>query len=203
MIRSACVGLAFAALMLAPQAEAQELRVGGGIGLPMQPSAFTDYWGLGFHGGAELGGAVGKKKTTSIGVAAYHHRFPLDSDAYVEGLRARGVLGNESYSLEGGTFILTEVFAVMHNELGSGSVRPYLVSGLGLGFVDASKLVLTIGDVTREVSVTGETDFMATLGLGVRAPVGPISVFAQARIALVFTEGDDTMLAPITAGVVF
>ena len=44
----------------APPAHAQSLRVGGGVAAPLEPSAFTVLYSLGFDGDLELMDTLGK-----------------------------------------------------------------------------------------------------------------------------------------------
>ena len=184
-------------------AQAQEGRIGGGIALPIEPSGFTDLYNLGFHGGVELGGRVGKTKKTSIGGAIYHHRFPLDTEGVLNKWYGLGVPKGTPYDIDGGTYVLTEVFVAMRTQVGDGSVQPFFLGGIGLGFSDVTQLKLRLGDTSRTTDTSGETDPMVTLGFGVDVPLGGIKLFGQARVSMVFTEGDNTLLLPITAGVAF
>lgn len=198
----------FAASVTSP-APAQEGRIGGGVAFPMQPSEFTDLYDVGFHGGVELGGRLGKQKKselrrTFIGGAVYHHRFPLDTQGVVDRWRAAGMPPDTEYSIDGGTYVLTEVFVSLRHDLGTGPVRPFLLAGAGMGFSDITRLEVTLDGKSDSVETSGENDPMLTLGLGADIPVGgSLRVFAQARVSLVTTKGDNTLLAPITAGIAF
>ncbi|MBK7580683.1 MAG: hypothetical protein IPI67_10805 [Myxococcales bacterium] len=184
-------------------AHAQEGRIGGGIALPVEPSGFTDLYNIGFHGGVELGGRVGKSKKTTIGGAVYHHRFPLDTEGVLNKWYGLGVPKGTPYSIDGGTYVLTEIFVAMRAQVADGGVQPFFLGGVGLGVSDITQLQLRLGDTSRNTNTSAETDPMVTLGFGVDVPVGAIKLFGQARVSMVFTEGDNTLLLPITAGVAF
>ena len=166
----------------------------------MEPDEFTDQNPLGFHGGFELGDALGKKRRAHLAFGLYHHRFPVDVDAIRE---AAGIPAALDLSIDGGTFVLTEVFAFFRYDFTESSVRPYVLGGLGAAHFDITDVTVKVGDETTRGTVDSEIDVGLSGGLGVTVPTGPVDLFAQARFTMVLNEGDNIVMAPITIGVGF
>lgn len=186
--------LGLASCSVSGAALGQHLRLGAGATLPLEPESFTDLYDFGLHGGAELTGAVNRTKTAHLGLAAYHHRFPLDEDeAFAEA-------GGAPLEASGGTYVITEVYGVGHFELNTAATRPFLVVGLGIAHVYATDLSVTVGGQKRTTSFDSEAEVFYTLGIGVKHRVGDVALFGQVRLASVQTE-DATMFVPLTIGV--
>ena len=187
----------------APPAHAQSLRVGGGVAAPLEPSAFTDLYSLGFHGGLELMDTVGKSKRTALGFAVYHHRFAIDTEGVRDQWRAQGVPNDVPYEIHGGTFVATEAYFYARYAFARSGASPFLLGGAGAGITDATKLTVRLGDTTKETDAKANVDPMMTIGLGIDIPLGPVKLFGQARVSLILTDGDNTIMTPITVGVGF
>ena len=192
-ISGAALGLAVS--LASSHAFGQEVRFGAGATLPLEPEAFTDLYDFGFHGGAELTATVNKPKTTHLGLALYHHRFPLDED------EAFADAGGADLEASGGTWAITEVLGVGRFDMSAGNTRPYIVVGLGFAHQTATDLSVTVAGQKRTTEFDGETDTMVTLGLGVTHSLGDVSLFGQIRLANVMSDDESTVFVPLTLGV--
>lgn len=197
--RAAALAAALAMLAASVPGLAQEVRVGGGAALPLEPSGFTDLYDFGLHFGAELTAPVNKRKTTHLGLAAYHHRFLLDESGALDAANAP----SSGIELSGGTFYVTEVMGWLRADLASGGTRPFLVLGAGVAHHGTTDLETTVAGQTRVASFDTEIDTMLSGGLGVSHDLGAVALFGQVRIAYVFTDDDSTAYVPLTVGAAF
>jgi hypothetical protein len=199
LARAAAAAIALGACFWSRPAPAQELRVGAGMTLPIGPSDFTDLYDFGFHGGVEFTGSVNKKKTTHLGLAAYHHRFPLDEEGALDAANAPpGAL-----DISGGTLAVTEVFLLARFELGDADTRPYLLLGFGGAHQDITTLETRSSAGTRKSAFDSELSPMLTGGFGVSHRFGRLAAFGQLRLVSLFDEDSDTVMLPVTVGVAF
>ncbi len=200
-VAAAAIGCAvFAAT---PPAEAQELRLGGGLSVPVGPDTFTDLYNLGWHGGLEFGDSFGRLRRGHAALMVTHHRFAVDSEKYFTGLPPGAV------EIDGGTYAHTEMLLQFRYDLMTKEVRPYLLGGVGAAHIDITDVTLTAvqgsfnGDKTRSASFESEMHGAFTLGVGAQYAVSPaFGLFGQVRIAVATTD-EMTVLLPVTLGVKF
>jgi len=116
------------------------IYVGGGGALPLDPTEFTDFWGLGYNAGAAIGYSFGSGLELIGGVD--YSNFLLDVDDLLDDLGALGM----DIDISGGDISMLSLSAGLKFNIGTGgSFSPYLI---GMG-----------GMYTRSISdVTVSTD---------------------------------------------
>ena len=192
--------LAFVATSAAQQQMKPVIYVGGGIGMPMGPTVFKDYWKMGIG----FGGGVGLQFNPQMEVIAkfYYNSFGFDWDKIIGG--ATGVSG------DGLDFQAIEFGGDVKYTFGSGGasapLKPFFIVGVGFAqakFTDGS---VTGGTVTVPISTGGysETKIAFSGGAGFDYMFSPkMGFWLEGRFAMIATSGESTTYLPIRAGLKF
>lgn len=191
------IALVLAVLLLfAISASAQNqikpvVYAGGGLGLPLSPSEFSDGWKMGIG----FGGGVGAQFTPNIEVVGkfFYNTFGLDVPE-VEGV-----------TVDGGDLQFIEFGADVKYLFTTGPdspFGPFLLFGLGMTNVKITDLTVSGGDITIGLQGVSETKFALALGGGFDYMFSPkAGLWVEGRYAMVLTEGDSFGYMPIRAGV--
>ncbi|MBN2227013.1 MAG: outer membrane beta-barrel protein [candidate division Zixibacteria bacterium] len=200
----------FCALIVTAQAQTEKpkpiLFFGGGMGLPMGPDLFKDFW----KSGIGIGGGVGFEVNPNIELQAaiYYNNFPTDEDAFLDYIA--DMIGEDptGLSLDGGSTRIIEAMANAKYKLGgsnsSSSVKPYVLGGAGFANLSFSDVTASYEGETETVTFESTTKLALNIGAGADFMVGPkIGIFVEGKYSMVFTEGDATNYVPIRAGMTF
>lgn len=170
------VALALAAPVASTTLEAQsKLSFGAGGGLTLPLGDFNDVAKLGWHGLAVVGYAPSGSPIGFRGDFMYAQNSVDGADGKT---KLAGGLVNVTYAFQS-----------------KGSVKPYLIGGLGL--------------FNAKVEVSGfgsdsETKLAAGGGIGLKFRAGSdASIFAESRFINVFTSDNSTNFVPLTIGIQF
>ena len=190
-----------------------QIELYAGLGLPLAPDAFKDYYktGISLHGQYVL--FPTPKLGISFGVG--YEIFTVDNDAIKNDFL--GSFTNFDISVEGNANV-TEI---------SVGIRPYLSSPesnvqfflFGMGTYNFLKTDIKIKYSGMEYdyisgtyyTVEGEEDFKndddkfgASIGAGIETPMGEsMNLIFQGLYRFIFTEDETTSFLGITAGVIF
>jgi len=158
--------------------------VGGGLSMPVSPSAFDDLYKMGFHGSGGVGFTVSPMFQV-IGRVEYH-TWGLDKEKY-------GIS-----DVEGGSFKVIAFGADGKFAFGvpGAPIKPFVLGGVGMANISVSDFEYE-GETIA--TIPSETDFYVAFGGGVEFK----NFFAQFRYVHIMTEGDATGTVPITVGVKF
>jgi opacity protein-like surface antigen len=176
------------------------IYVGGGLGMPLSPTLFSDYWKMGFG----FGGGLGLQFNPQVEIIGRFHynTFPLDDDKL---LSDAGVSGS-SVTIDGLDFQSLE-FGVdlkyIFKMAAESKFKPYMVTNVGFANVKFTDVTITGdgGSITLPASSISETDFTFAPGLGFDYMFAPkVGMWIDVRYALVLTEGETTSYLPIKAG---
>jgi len=169
------------------------LYAGGGLGMPLSPSGFSDGWKMGFG----FGGGVGAQITPYIEVVGkfFYNTFPLDIPD-VEGI-----------TTDGGDFQFIEFGADAKYLFDMGpesKIAPFLLAGFGATNVKITDFTVS-GDgetITIPFGDYSETKIALAVGGGFDYMFSPkAGLWVEGRYAIVLTEGDSFGYLPIRAGV--
>lgn len=204
---------------------------GGGISLPMKPSAIDAYapFEIGFNdmysSGVNFGGGVGLQinpKFEVIGRVSYNS-FSFDDEGFSQSVidefeRLLGVSGlfDCTADVEGGKLELLEFMADVKFSIPVGGeaavFKPFLLGGVGMTSFEraASEVEMTVSlppliDTTFTESDDGqsETKFAFNIGAGFDWMVSPtVGIFADVRYAQVAVTGDPTGHLPVRGGLI-
>jgi hypothetical protein len=183
----------------AKPAKTMEFGVDAGVAVPLSPSGFTDDNGIGFGGGAF--GRYIINKTTSVGLAVAYNTFSGKSVTMYGAAVDAPSFGN------------FDILAQGKIKLGTGSATPYVLGGVGLAFSSFGDTTVTIPGydygygisspaITETVSGGSTTNLELQPGFGVEFGT-KTKFFAEAKLSIILSSGDTTMLLPINVGVQF
>lgn len=183
-------------------AQAQENKIipiiygGGGLGIPMAPSTFSDYW----KSGPTFSGGLGLQFSPKAEVIARfnYNTFPLDTDKLLEGFT--GV------TVDGLDFQTYEFLADLKYIFNGGTETTtffYLIGGIGFAGYKFTDVTVSGGgsSLTLPASEFSDSSFLLSSGLGLDIMVSPtIGFWVEPRITVVTTEGESTGYLPLRAG---
>jgi hypothetical protein len=160
-----------------------EFGMDAGIALPLGPTHFTDNYSVGNGGGIVGRYKVGKR--TSIGLAASFYSYGAQIH---RGAKAPA-------------FTSIEILAQSKMKFGKGSVKPYLLAGLGMDLGVVGEQTGTYGYTPTGKAVTN-SDFMLQPGFGVEFGQST-KFFAEVKWSVVMCKDDNTTYLPINIGLQF
>jgi len=160
-----------------------ELGVEAGIALPLGPAHFTDNYGAGYGGG--IYGRYKVCKKTSIGLAASFYSYGTKTN-----------MGAEAPA-----FTSIEILMQSKMKFGKGSVKPYLLAGLGMDLGVVGTQSNAYG-YTKTGEATTNSDFMLQPGFGVEFGHST-KFFAEVKLSVVMCTHDTTTYMPINIGLQF
>ncbi|UCE24145.1 MAG: outer membrane beta-barrel protein [Candidatus Zixiibacteriota bacterium] len=169
------------------------IYAGGGIGLPLSPSAFSDGWKMGIG----FGGGVGLQVTPYVEVIGkfFFNTFPLDLPE-VPGITTDG---GDLRFMEFGADV-KYIFTVGPDS----PVGPFLLAGAGMANVKVTDFTVSGDGETNTIPFGdySETKFALAFGGGFDYMFSPkAGMWVEGRYALVLTEGDSFGYFPIRVGV--
>lgn len=177
------------------------IYVGGGIGMPMTPTIFSDYWkmGVGFDGGV---GFQFSPKAELVARISYNS-FPLDADKLMEEAGVTGV------TIDGLDFQSIEMGADIKILMGAeeAKAKPYVIAGGGFSTIKFTDATVTGDDgssVSLPAGAISETDLFFGGGVGMDYMISPtMGIWFDGRVSVVLTEGESTIYLPIRGGLKF
>jgi opacity protein-like surface antigen len=186
-LATALVGLAVAATPLAAQTSRPTFGIAGGLALPT--------------------GDLGNRHKSGYDIGAFVGFHPATSPV---GFRVEGAFNQ--FDVKNVSNAHTNIFDVTGNIVvgttaAPGSVRPYLIGGLGVYNVKVEASA-TAGGTTFSES-RSSTKFGVNGGAGLDLPLTGIAVFVEARLHYVFSDngtnglGYNAGFVPITVGLRF
>ena len=185
--------LAFSAGVCAKDQVKPVVYAGGGICLPLGPTAFKDFW----KAGGSFGGGIGIQINPKIEIIgrAYYSQHSID-----DGKLPTGV------TIEGGKIKLVAFgvdgkYSFSKNEEGIGFI-PYIITGIGMTNIKIEKATVTAGSYVIPFSEESETKLGVNVGAGLDYMFTPkAGLWLEGRLAMVSTSGDSFVWLPIRAGV--
>lgn len=190
--------LLFAASTSAQDQIKPAIYVGGGLGMPMGPDGFKDYWGMGMG----FGGGVGLGFTPYLEVIGkfYFNQFPFDGDKLLSDAGVTGVTidGFDFRALEFGADV-----KYIFGADGGAPFKPYGIVGLGMANIKFTDITVTGDGDTLVLPLGGAsaTKFMLNGGVGFDYMFSPkMGLWVDARYATILTEGDAFSYFPIRGG---
>ncbi|MEE9443468.1 MAG: outer membrane beta-barrel protein [candidate division Zixibacteria bacterium] len=180
--------------------------IGGGLGVPMSPSGFTDEHNMGpnFMGGLGFELSPSLELVCRVG----YNMFPINEDAIMTELEAElGPL--PGVSIDGGTFKVLAFGADLKvNFQSSGdeaNMAPFIVLGLGMASTSFSDVTVSLGGMGITVPVdASETNFALNFGAGFNYMFSPSTgLFVDGRYCIILTEDESVSYLPIRAGLKF
>lgn len=175
--------------------------VGGGIGMPLSPSVFSDYWKMGYG----FDGAVGVLVAPQIEVLGKFgfNTFPLDADKIISESGATDV------TIDGLDFRTME-FGVEANYLFNSNPDnpfiPFLTVGVGGANYKFTDVTVSGQDtsITFPASSYSKTSMFISGGAGINYMFTPkVGGWVSVKYTVITTEGESTSYLPIRAGVKF
>lgn len=170
-----------------------------GFSVPSSPEEFSDYWKMGFSLGAGIGYPL--SPIMLMQGSLDYSRFPFDDDRF---LRDSGYSGY-GFSISGGSATIITVSADLKARPsgGTSSIVPYVVGGFSYFRLATSNM--TISYQGQSQTLDGESDDALGLafGAGIEYAIGPkMSLFAEGRYGVGFTEGESTQHFPVKLGII-
>ncbi len=184
-----------------------QIELYGGVGFPLKPDGFKDFYklGLSLHGQY----VMFPSPQLGISLGAAYERFSLDEDAVLD---AFGLTADDDVSISGNASIV---------EFGVG-LRPYLTPqeastqfflfGVGTFNLVKDEAEVTFTDLLgNEQTVGGSVDenvFGVAVGAGLELPAGEsMNIILQGLARFIFadkvTDGETLSFIGVTAGLVF
>ena len=173
------------------------LYVGGGLGMPISPDFYKDYWKMGIG----FGGGLGVQINPSLEVIGkfYYNSFGADWDAIFGPLASL-------VTIEGLDFQVMEFGAdvkYLFNAKAGTPFAPFLVLGVGASSVSFSDVTVSAEGV-EEVTVPSGIDESAislSAGVGFDYMFSPkAGIWVETRYMMIATEGESTAYLPIRVG---
>jgi hypothetical protein len=160
-----------------------EFGVDAGMALPLGPNHFTDNYSAGYGGG--IFGRYKLCTKTSIGLAASFYSYGTKTN-----------LGADAPA-----FTSVEILMQSKMKFGKGSVKPYLLVGLGMDLGVVGHQTNAYGYTPTGKAVTN-SDFMLQPGFGVEFGRST-KIFVEVKLSVVMCTDDHTTYLPINIGVQF
>ena len=191
-------------LMCASIALPQENKIkpviyaGGGVGIPMTPSIFSDFWKM----GSTFGGGFGLQFNPKSELIArvYYNTFPLDADKLLS------LAGVQGASIDGLDFQSLEIFAdfkYTFNGESESKALVYLIGGFGFSNYKFSDVTVSAQgqSISLPASELSESSFAVSSGIGVDIMFSPtMGIFVEPRFTVITTKGESTGYVPIRGG---
>lgn len=176
-----------------------------GLGVPVRPDEFSDYWKMGYG----FGGGVGTKvsRITTVQVDVQHTVFPLNETKFQDELYL--LTGNpDAYNVRysGGDSIITTVLlnARVHFSKSDAKVKAYFIGGLGIGIVTITDATVYYRGDSEMVNGSSENKLALRLGFGVDFKVGKHAyLFLEDNGISIATEGESTAYGCLDLGLRF
>lgn len=173
------------------------VRVASGATVPSGPARFGDYYrpGLSVMASAEVPvGAAGR-----VGVFVERQSFGLDR---------RAVLGAElagDLDLRGGSASVTSVGLTgrWRRALGGDRLATYATTTLGVASVSTATMSLEGRGIVGRADGRAGLAYLSSAGLGLSVDVHAVSLYAEGRYAVAFTDGSSTRFIPLHLGTSF
>ncbi len=164
--------------------------------------ALQNAYGPGFGGGIHLDVSAA---TMSLRLSGDYLRYSLDDSKFRDSYAS--VFGEAAnlISVDGGELAITSVTANAKMPVSPLPVaRPYVTGGAGLAWLSVDEAKTSIAGVPGRTFPASHQDAktILNLGAGVDVDLG-VTLFAEARYAWVFTEGEKSTFVPVMLGVTF
>jgi opacity protein-like surface antigen len=185
------------------QSSNMELYAGAGVSVPTQPSAFSDYWSLGYNVGTGAGYVLNERVSFTGTVAYNNFSFAEDDFLTDNGFATSGI------NIDGGAASIVSVTANAKFALAPHleRVSPYALGGVGWSNFSIDDVTITdTSTPSNNLTVPGnsESAFGVMFGGGVDIPASPtMAVFIEAQYAINFTDVESTQYVPFRAGMKF
>jgi len=189
--------------------------VHGGIAFSSFPKDVKDYFGTGFDIGAHVDMSI--LKYLGLRLSADYYGIPSDKSKVGELLVKAFTVGGQPADAAKTTVsgYNSRDLAIYLNAIGRLStgmmVTPYATLGFGVNILSASDMKVEysgLGDITQDLTNLGiiskpetKTKMGMNAGAGAEFKLGILVLYAEFKYVLVFTEGGNTSLLPITIGV--
>jgi len=192
--------LALSTMVTAQSQVKPVVYLGGGLGMPLSPSAFSDYWKMGYG----FGGGVGIQINPSIELIGkvFYNTFPFDADKILEGTTGITIDGFDLKFLE---FGVDFKYLLMANQP-EAKFKPFMIVGVGMTNIKISDLTISGGgeSYTFPLGEISETKPSLGGGAGFDYMFSPkAGIWMDVRVHVVMTEGDSFTYLPVRAGVKF
>ncbi|MEW5795577.1 MAG: outer membrane beta-barrel protein [Candidatus Zixiibacteriota bacterium] len=180
--------------------------LGGGLGLPMSPSTFSDFWKMGFGGTGRFAFEV--SPAVEVGATIGYSSFSFDDDKFIEWVEANFGPVDPTATVDGLGLTALEFLADVKYMFSTGQEAkpfvPYLVATAGmtnLSFDDAT--VTEAGETTViDMSDVSATDLTLGFGAGFQYMLSPkTGLWFDGKYMIIMTEGESTSYVPIRAGI--
>ena len=171
----------------------------GGMAKPT--GDLSEMWGSGLAFGGSLSYQTHDYLAIEI-AAANGQRFGLDESGFYEDLGIDPSLG----SIDGASVNALSITGGLRLGKTNGSINPYGAFGAGYYRLSISDVTVQGFGLTIAQTFPGATDnaFGINVGGGIQSPVSPaMSVFAELRYHMAFTENTTATYLPVTGGVRF
>lgn len=159
----------------------------------------NDFWNVGY--GLEANAGLVLTRTFTIQARAGYNAFELDESAVFTAAGGGGTLTG------GSATIVTGTVNVLFNLIEEGSIRPYLLFGLGYYGPDREQVLVTLvpSAEQRQIRPAQEDRFGALFGAGLAAPFSRhIAFTVEARFVTDVGSSDEKLgHLPVTFGLQF
>lgn len=172
---------------------------GGGIGMPLAPTMFSDFWKMGIGFGGGVGFSI-NPKAELIGRVAYS-KNPLDTDKLLAGVTGVTIDGLDFTTLAFGVDL-----KYMFKSGPEAKGAFYLIGGGGMATAKFTDVTISGGgtSLTLPASEVSESKPYLNSAAGFDYMVSPqIGIWFEARLVMVLTSGESTALLPLGAGLKF
>jgi len=179
--------------------------VHGGMSISTFPKEVKDYYGTGFGFGAH-----GDLKVLAFLTARLnfdYHMFSSDKNKIIDEVAKANGVATSDLTMEGfnASIMGITLNGIGKVPVGKSTVTPYGLVGLGMHILSISdpKLTYQGQDVTSQVfnKTETETKFGINFGAGAEFRIAAVTLFAEVKYVIIFTENENTSHIPITIGV--
>jgi len=164
--------------------------------------ALQDVYGLGFGGGIHLDARLA---ILSLRLSGDYYSLSPDNDKFQE--LVKKAFPTITLSVSGGKItVLSGSLNLKITVLPIPVIQPYITGGGGLAHVKSEKTSIMSGSLTLLSTELVKEQTVGTLnaGVGVDIKLGPIAIFAEAKVTAFFLkEGTSTYLPLATVGITF
>lgn len=176
-----------------------------GISISSFPSTISDFYGIGFGGGAHVDAQFVPFLAARFGID--YMTFSSDKDKIKERLAQANGVQASALGFEG---LNSGIFSINLTGIGKiqthSALTPYGLLGFGLNFLSISESKVTFnGQPVAQAGTpsSSETDFGLNFGAGSEFKMGAIALTFEIKYVLIFTSGNSTAHIPILVGVSF
>lgn len=186
--------LAFSGSLCAQDKMKPVFYAGGGMSMPMGPTAFKDFWKM----GPSFGGGIGIQISPRMELIG---KIYYTTNSFNEDKIASGV------TLEGGKLKFL-AFGVDGKFMFPGSKGvgfiPYFIAGLGMTKAELEETTISGDDEVMPFAAISETKLALNIGAGFDYMFSPkAGLWLDGRLDMVMTEGDSFTMFPLRAGLKF